>query len=248
MPYIFEPERPEDRYYTEGDFNDAELYLLPPAGTKPGKSKTKAEQQENIEAVKNLILNEVNVKEMMFVDNTAGILVKKIKPDFKKLGPRYGKIMKSLAVAIQGMNQDAINAFEATGTYTLKVEGQDAVLELTDVEIVSEDIPGWLVANEGRLAVALDITITEELRKEGLARELVNRIQNLRKSNGFDITDKVNITILSNDDMDEAINDHRSYIANQVLAESVELTDVISDATELDFEDFKLSVKVEKAQ
>lgn len=206
-----------------------------------------ATQQDNIEAVKSLILNEVNVKEMKFVDNTAGILVKKIKPDFKKLGPRYGKIMKSLAAAIQEMNQEAINAFEAAGTYTLKVEGQDAVLELADVEIISEDIPGWLVANEGRLTVALDITITEELRREGLARELVNRIQNLRKSNGFDITDKVNITILSNDDMDEAIQDYRSYIANQVLAESIELTDVISDATELDFEDFKLSVKVEKA-
>ncbi|MDR2968209.1 MAG: isoleucine--tRNA ligase [Tannerellaceae bacterium] len=205
-----------------------------------------ANQQDNIEAVKILILNEVNVKEMKFVDNTAGILVKKIKPDFKKLGPRYGRIMKSLATAIQGMDQDMINAFEASGTCTLNVEGQDAVLELADVEIISEDIPGWLVANEGRLTVALDITITEELRKEGLARELVNRIQNMRKSNGFDITDKVNITILSNDDMDEAVNDYRNYIANQVLAESIELTEVISDAVELDFEDFKLSVKVEK--
>ena len=205
-------------------------------------------QQESIEAVQNLILNEVNVKELKFVDNAAGILVKKIKPDFKKLGPRYGKIMKMLAAAIQSMSQDEINAFDQKGTFTLVVDGQEAVLERSDVEIISEDIPGWLVANEGRLTVALDITVTEELRKEGLARELVNRIQNLRKSNGFDITDKVNITILSCEQMDAAINEYKSYIANQVLAASLEIADhAISDATELDFEEFKLSVKVEKA-
>ena len=148
-----------------------------------------AHQQERIAAEKALILNEVNVKELKFVDNAAGILVKKIKPDFKKLGPRYGKIMKALAAAIQAMSQDEINAFEKAGTFTLTVEGQEAMIERADVEIISEDIPGWLVANEGRLTVALDITVTENLRKEGLARELVNRIQNLRKSSGYDITD-----------------------------------------------------------
>ena len=206
-----------------------------------------AHQQESIEAVKNLILNEVNVKELKFVDNAAGILVKRIKPDFKKLGPRYGKIMKSLAAAIQGMNQEDIMAFEAAGTFTLNVEGQEATIERADVEIISEDIPGWLVANEGRLTVALDITVTEELRKEGLARELVNRIQNLRKSNGFDITDKITVTVLSSDEMDEAIKEYNEYIANQVLAVSVEITDhAISDATVLDFEDFNLSVRIEK--
>ena len=201
-----------------------------------------AHQQESIEAVKNLILNEVNVKELKFVDNAAGILVKRIKPDFKKLGPRYGKIMKSLAAAIQSMSQEDILAFEAAGTFTLNVEGQDATIERTDVEIISEDIPGWLVANEGRLTVALDITVTESLRKEGLARELVNRIQNLRKSNGYDITDKINVTILSTDEMDDAIKEFNEYIANQVLAVSVEITEhAISDATVLDFEDFNLS-------
>ena len=206
-----------------------------------------AHQQESIEAVKNLILNEVNVKELKFVDNAAGILVKRIKPDFKKLGPRYGKIMKSLAAAIQGMSQENILAFEAAGTFTLSVEGQDATVELADVEIISEDIPGWLVANEGRLTVALDITVTEDLRKEGLARELVNRIQNLRKSNGYDITDKITVTVLSSDEMDEAIKEYNEYIANQVLAVSVEITDhAISDATVLDFEDFNLSVRIEK--
>ncbi|MDH6313570.1 isoleucyl-tRNA synthetase [Parabacteroides sp. PFB2-10] len=205
-----------------------------------------ATQQEHIEAVKALILNEVNVKEMQFVDNAAGILVKKIKPDFKKLGPRYGKIMKSLAAAIQAMTQDDINLFEAKGAFTLPVEGQEATLELADVEIISEDIPGWLVANEGRLTVALDITITEDLRKEGLARELVNRIQNLRKSSGFDITDKIQVTLLSSEEMDAAVQAFGDYISNQVLAESIEVVDVISDAIELDFEDFQLSVRIEK--
>ena len=204
-------------------------------------------QKESIEAVKSLILSEVNVKDMKFVDNTAGILVKRIKPDFKKLGPRYGKIMKALAAAIQQMSQEDINAFEKAGTFTLQVNGQDAVLERTDVEIISEDIPGWLVANEGSLTVALDITVTDELKKEGLARELVNRIQNLRKSSGFDITDKVNITIASSPEMDGAVTAYKDYITSQVLANSLTITtEPIADATVLDFEDFTLPVKVEK--
>ena len=206
-------------------------------------------QQESIGAVKQLILSEVNVKEMKFVENTAGILVKRIKPDFKKLGPRYGKIMKPLAAAIQQMSQDDINAFEKAGSFALTVNDQDVQLDRADVEIISEDIPGWLVANEGRLTVALDITVSEELRKEGLARELVNRVQNLRKSSGFDITDKVNLFILSNDMIDDAIREYRDYIANQVLAASIEIEDeAVSDAVELDFEDFKLSVHIEKAE
>lgn len=204
-------------------------------------------QKESIEAVKQLILNEVNVKDMKFVDNTAGILVKRIKPDFKKLGPRYGKIMKALAAAIQQMSQDDINAFEKAGTFTLQVDGQEAVLERADVEIISEDIPGWLVANEGRLTVALDITVTDELKKEGLARELVNRIQNLRKSSGFEITDKVNITLASSAEMDGAVEAYQEYIKSQVLANNLVITaKPISDATSLDFEDFTLAVKVEK--
>ena len=205
-------------------------------------------QRSALEAVKALVLNEVNVKEMRFVDNTEGILVKKIKPDFKKLGPRYGKIMKALAAAIQQMSQEDINAFEKAGTFTLKVDGVDAVIDRADVEIISEDIPGWLVANEGRLTVALDITVTEELKKEGLARELVNRIQNIRKSSGFDITNKVIIKIASATEMDGAIQSFREYISNQVLAKSIEITsEPIANATTLDFEDFTLDVLVVKA-
>jgi isoleucyl-tRNA synthetase len=211
-----------------------------------------ARQQENIELVKNLILNEVNVKELRFVDNSAGILVKKIKPDFKKLGPRYGKIMKQLAVTIQGMSQEDIILFESNGSFTFLINEQEAVVDLSEVEVISEDIPGWLVANEGTLTVALDISLTEELRMEGLARELVNRIQNLRKSNGFDITDKIKVYILSSDEMihygmDKAINEHKDYIMNQILAISLKLVDPLSDATLLDFEDFNISIRIDKA-
>ena len=157
--------------------------------------------------------------------------------------------MKKLAAELQTMSQEAINAFEQEGRCTLVVDGQEAIVERNDVEIISEDIPGWLVANEGRLTVALDITVTDDLRKEGLARELVNRIQNLRKSSGFEITDKVNVTILTNEQMDGAIQAYKEYISNQVLAASVEIADyAISDAVELDFEEFKLSVTVEKAE
>ena len=206
-----------------------------------------ARQRESIEAVKNLILNEVNVKALKFVDNAADILVKRIKPDFKKLGPRYGKIMKSLAAAIQSMSQENILAFESAGEFTMQVEGLEATLQLSDVEIISEDIPGWLVANEGRLTVALDITVTDDLRKEGLAREFVNRVQNLRKSSGYDITDKIRIEVLSTDVMNDVIKEYNEYIANQVLAVSVETVEQISDATVFDFEDFNLSVRIEKA-
>ena len=206
-----------------------------------------AHQQDSIEAVKDLVLNEVNVKELKFVDNAAGVLVKKVKPDFKKLGPRYGKIMKQLASALQGMSQENIADFEKQASFTFNIAGQDAIVDLTDVEIISEDIPGWLVANEGKLTVALDITITEKLRKEGLARELVNRIQNLRKANGYDITDKVNVKVLSSEQMDDAIEEYTEYVANQVLAANLIIVNDLEDATELDFEDFILKVKVTKA-
>ncbi|NDW09038.1 isoleucine--tRNA ligase [Dysgonomonas sp. 520] len=203
-------------------------------------------QKDAIEAVRDLILNEVNVKELNYVDNAAGILVKKIKPDFKKLGPRYGKIMKQLAAAIQQMDQDAINLFEKQGTYSLNIEGQQAEIELADVEIISEDIPGWLVANEGRLTVALDITITEELRKEGIAREIVNRIQNLRKSNGFDITDRIFVTISKNNQIEEAVKEFNSYIASQILADSIEFAENVQQGTEIEMDDCTLTISITK--
>lgn len=205
------------------------------------------EQKQNIEAVRNLILSELNVKELNFVDNAAGILVKRVKPDFKKLGPRYGRIMKQLAATIASMEQADIARFESEGSFTFRIDGQEAVVELADVEIISEDIPGWLVSNEGRLTVALDITVTEELQKEGVARELVNRIQNIRKSNGYDITDKIKVRIVRRPETEKAVDEYKDYIANQVLATSIEQVDNLSeDVTELDFESFVLKVNILK--
>ncbi|MEF9923249.1 MAG: isoleucine--tRNA ligase [Muribaculaceae bacterium] len=206
-------------------------------------------QRKEVEAMSALILNEVNVKNIKFVDNEAGILVKRVKPDFKKLGPKYGKIMKQLAKAVVEMSQKDIITFEKNGTFTLNIEGTPAVIVLDDVEVISEDIPGWLVANDGNLTVALDITLTEDLKREGIAREIVNRIQNIRKSNDFDITDKIIVKISSNENSDSAINEYKEYIAKQVLANSIVITDLEAehDKIELDLDDFKLNVIVEKA-
>ena len=207
------------------------------------------EQQDHIEAVKDLILSEVNVKEMKFVDNAAGILVKRVKPDFKKLGPRYGKIMKQLAATIASMSQPDIIEFEKNGTFTFEIDGQQATIEASDVEIISEDIPGWLVANEGNLTVALDITVTDELRREGIARELVNRIQNIRKTSGFDITDKIDVYIASNGETDLVVEEYRDYMSRQVLANTFEILGTLSGeaVTELDFDTFKVNIRIVKS-
>ena len=204
------------------------------------------DQKRHIEAVKDLIMSEVNVKEIQFVEGASGVLVKKVKCDFKKLGPKFGKQMKAVAAAVAGMSQEDIAQFEKNGSFTFSLGGGDAVVEVADVEIFSEDIPGWLVANEGKLTVALEVTVTDELRREGIARELVNRIQNIRKSSGFEITDKINITLSKNPNTDDAVNEYNSYICNQVLGNSLTLVDEVADGTELNFDDFSLFVKVEK--
>ena len=203
-------------------------------------------QRTHIEAVKSLIINEVNVKEINFVDGTAGILVKKVKCDFKKLGPKFGKQMKAVAAAVGELPQEAIAELEKNGRYTLSLTDGEAVIQAADVEIISEDIPGWLVANEGKLTVALEVTVTEELRREGIARELVNRIQNIRKSSGFEITDKIRIRLSKNQETDDAVNEYNSFICNQVLGVSLELVDEVKDGTELNFDDFSLFVSVIK--
>lgn len=203
------------------------------------------EQRRNIEAVQALILGEVNVKDIEFVDSANDMLVKRVKPDFKKLGPRYGKIMKQLAARIQEMSQPEINALEKQGQFAFQIDEQEAVVEMADVEIISEDIPGWLVANEGRLTVALDITVTEELRKEGIARELVNRIQNLRKAKEFEITDRIAVQVSSNLLFDTAIEEFADYIKTQVLADSLEIkAQVFEDEIEID--EVKLTIGVSK--
>jgi isoleucyl-tRNA synthetase len=145
------------------------------------------------------------------------------------------------------MSQEAILELEQKGAYTFDIDGTPATVEATDVEIFSEDIPGWLVANEGKLTVALEVTVTEELRKEGVARELVNRIQNIRKSSGLEITDKIRITLSKDEHINEAVAQYRSYICNQVLAVQLDLVDAVPEGTELDMDDYKLTVSVTKA-
>ena len=187
----------------------------------------------------------IDVKEIRFVDGAAGVLVKKVKCDFKKLGPKFGKQMKAVANAVATLSQEEIASLEKNGSLALNLDGAEAVIEAADVEIFSEDIPGWLVANEGKLTIALDVTVTEELRREGVARELVNRIQNIRKSSGFEITDKISITLSKNILTDDAVNEYKEYICNQVLATSLTLADEVN-GTELEFDDFKLYALVSK--
>ena len=207
-------------------------------------------QKNSVEAMSALIKNEVNVKEIKFVGNDEGVLVKKVKPDFKKLGPKFGKIMKLLAAQITAMSQHDIIEFEKQGKFAFTVNGEEAVVELSDVEVISEDIPGWLVANEGSLTVALDITVSDELRREGIARELVNRIQNIRKSQGFEITDKIDVVVTPNAATDEAVREYADYIGRQVLAESVTIAEIAdADRTPLDMDeypDLSASVKIHK--
>ena len=205
------------------------------------------EQKAHIEAVSSLILNEVNVKNLHFVDNTAGILVKRIKPDFKKLGPKCGKLMKQVANQLTTMSQESIIKFEKQSFLDLALDGQVIRVDAGDVEILSEDIPGWLVANEGRLTVALEVTVTEDLRLEGLARELVNRIQNLRKSSGFEITDKINVTISPNEEMAKAVDKWNEYIKVQTLSVVIRFGDVPEEATPIDIEGLEIKILVDKA-
>ena len=200
-------------------------------------------QKRHIEAVKNLIMNEVNVKELKFVEGT-GILVKKVKCNFRTMGKKFGKLMKGIAAAMGALSQEEIAALEKQGSMTLTVDGNEVTVEAADVDIISEDIPGWLVANEGNLTVALEVELTDELRNEGMARELINRIQNLRKETGLEITDRIIATVAPNEFTDKAISAYGDYIKSQVLADDIVVA--ANDGTETEFDDFKLNIKVEK--
>ena len=204
--------------------------------------------KEQFEAVRELVLREVNVKNVEYISDTSDILVKKIKPNFKKLGPRYGKLMKQISAEMNKMEQKDIIQLEKESSYTLQVGDQQVDLTLDDVEISSEDIPGWLVTSDGELTVALDITITEELKQEGIAREFVNRIQNLRKDKNFEVTDKIEIRIQSHDQINNAIEKHKEYIGSQTLADSIELVDNINnnaDEIEID-QEVKTLINIKK--
>ena len=203
--------------------------------------------KERLEAVKSLIMNEVNIKEIDFVEGASDILVKKVKCNFKIMGKKFGPLMKQVAAAVATLDQAQISELEANGKLTLDLNGTPAEIETGEVEIYSEDIPGWVVANEGTLTVALDTVVTDELRREGIARELVSKIQNIRKGSGFEITDKINITIAKNDNTNEAITEFNAYICNQVLANSLQIVDEVADATTLEFDGFTLDVNVVKA-
>ncbi len=203
-----------------------------------------AEQKAEIESVKTIFLQEVNVKEVKFVDG-AGILVKKVKCNFRTMGKKFGKLMKGVAACMDHLSQEQIAELEEKGTLVISVEGQELTVEAVDVDIISEDIPGWLVGNEGNLTVALDITLTDELRNEGMARELVNRIQNLRKKGGLEITDRIHVEIQPEETITKAIKGFGEYVSRQVLADEIRLVD--NDGQEVEFDDFKIHIKITKS-
>lgn len=206
--------------------------------------------RKKFEAVRDLVLTEVNVREVEYLDDTAAMLVRKIKPNFRLLGPKYGRMMKDISNAVAGLSQEEIASFEASGTWDLKIQGQDIRLTLEDVEIISEDIPGLQVANEGRLTVALDVTVTDELRHEGIAREFINRIQNMRKESGYNVTDKIRIRIEDHDYVREAILKHSDYIGSQTLATEIVLDRNIngSRGKEVEIDEVTVKILIDKAQ
>ncbi|HNY45041.1 MAG TPA: isoleucine--tRNA ligase, partial [Bacteroidales bacterium] len=203
---------------------------------------------EQIEKVEQIIKTETNIKEIKFLSDSSDILVKSIKANFKVLGPKYGKLMKQVAAKIAGMSQKEIAEFERTNKFSFVVENQEVNLDLDDVEIISEDIPGWLVANEGKITVALDINLTQELIEEGIAREFVNRIQNLRKESGFNVVDKINIYILSNPNLNSAITKFDEYICSQTLANSIKIVDKMEqkDNISVEVNNFETQLSVTK--
>lgn len=204
---------------------------------------TDACQKENIEAMSQLILDEVNVKELEFVEGD--MLEKKVKCNFRVMGKKFGKLMKAVAAAVGALSQDAINELSVNGSVQVDVDGQTVEIVREDVEIVSEDIPGWTVANDGALTVALDLEITEELKNEGMAREIVKRIQAYRKSSGFEITDHIHVVLSHDDNLQKTVEAYHDYICSQVLADKLEFG-APESGEELDFEDFKISVDITK--
>ena len=203
-------------------------------------------QKEAILAVADLIKNEVNIKEIQILDDASEILIKQIKPNFKTLGPKFGKDMRLVAAEIQKFNQEDINKIEKDKHISIEVNGKNIILEVSDVEISSKDIEGWLVANEGLLTVALDVTISEELRKEGVARELVNRIQNARKDTGLEVTDKIKLTILNFENLQQSISDNKEYIMSETLTKELVFVDELSNGTEIEFDTIKSRILIEK--
>ena len=204
------------------------------------------EQKSSILAVANLIKHEVNIKEIVLLEDASDILVKQIKPNFKTLGPKFGKEMKFIANAIQSFTKQDIVKIELNGKIAIELEGKIINLDLSDVEISSKDIEGWLVANEGSITVALDVTISEELRKEGVARELINRIQNARKDKGLEVTDRIKLTVLKFEDLEESINNNKEYIMSETLTDELVFVDQLIDGSEIEFDTIKSKILIHK--
>lgn len=203
-------------------------------------------QKEELEAVAELIKAEVNVKEIQLLDDASGVLVKQIKPNFKALGPRFGKDMGAVANAIKAFGQEQIAEIEGKGSLEIEVNGSTVSLTADDVEITSQDIPGWLVANAGGITVALDITITDELRNEGIARELVNRIQNIRKDSGFEVTDRITVTLQDNKTLEGAVNANEGYIKSETLTDTLVFRPVVENGTEIEFDEITTLILISK--
>jgi isoleucyl-tRNA synthetase len=204
------------------------------------------QQKEEILAVADLIKHEVNIKEIQILDDASDILIKQIKPNFKTLGPKFGKDMRLIAVEVQKFSQEDINKIEKDKNIILDINGKNIILELSDVEISSKDIEGWLVANEGLLTVALDVTITEDLRKEGIARELVNRIQNARKDSGLEVTDTIKLTVLNFENLQKSITENKAYIMSETLTKELVFVDELNNGTEIEFDTIKSKILIEK--
>lgn len=205
-----------------------------------------AKQKAEIEAVEELIKAEVNVKEIELIDDASGVLVKQIKPNFKALGPRFGKDMGLVSKEIQNFTQEHIATIEKTGSVDIEVSGKSINLTSDDVEITSQDIEGWLVANANGITVALDITITDDLRKEGIARELVNRIQNIRKDSGFEVTDRITVYLQNNEALEQAVKANETYIKSETLTDALIFSDTVENGTEIEFDDIKTLVLISK--
>lgn len=203
-------------------------------------------QRAEIEAISDLVKAEVNVKEIELLDDASGVLVKQIKPNFKALGPRFGKDMGLISKEIQGFSADQINQLDKQGTLDIVISGNNVTLSLEDVEITSQDIEGWLVANSNGITVALDITISEELKNEGIARELVNRIQNIRKDSGFEVTDKIKVQIKRDGNLEEAVLKNEDYIKSETLTDDLVFADVLENGTEIEFDDIKTMILISK--
>ncbi|MTE26230.1 isoleucine--tRNA ligase [Winogradskyella ouciana] len=204
------------------------------------------QQKEEIKAVSDLIKHEVNIKEIELLEDASDILVKKIKPNFKVLGPRFGKDMKLISNLISNFSAEDIKNIEQNGTLDVEINGKSVTLELGDVEITSQDIEGWLVANEGALTVALDVTITEDLRKEGIARELVNRIQNLRKDSGFEVTDRIDVQLQNDESVKAAIASNEEYIKSETLTEELQIMDKVNNGIDIAFDEVNTKLFIQK--